>query len=249
MTRHVETVVDDLAQLINDDNAPLFGIYLHGSQARNEARPDSDIDILVLTAAGVGEEEQQEFKDHCLQAVGDASERLDLKVVPAPVFIENPWVDLTKARWLAGRQWHQEFSPRSLDEAAHESLTVLRVLIEDDAFAQPSVAEIRKPLGRLCSVLASLVGRTAPSSAGEAIEILRGCRDDATVQQVLGVMAEVDPSVSTSVDPGLASRVQLAVQAVLKLLRHQLTDAELGPRCAEAARGVLAARPWTTPPP
>lgn len=44
-----QSILDEIKQRLQQEHGPrLRGVILYGSEARNEARPDSDIDLLVL---------------------------------------------------------------------------------------------------------------------------------------------------------------------------------------------------------
>lgn len=232
----------DLLQPVAEQYASIrLGLFLHGSHSRGEAGPRSDIDVIGLYATD-REEDGLSAGQTCFEALAAKPwpGPLDLKIIPAGVFAANPWVDLRTARWLAGEPWHETLSPRTHDQAGRESLGVLAVHFEDGEFAQQDDAhELGKRVGRLCSVLASLVAGVVPRSAGEAVDVLRPdtrlgaeLRDLRTALTALGTNSRVPDD--------LSRRVQRAADDVAAVLRVHVEHGLLGPRCTAAGSKAIA---------
>ena len=219
-----------------------LGLYLHGSHSRDQAGPRSDIDVLGLCSAG-DDTAWQAAQRACLDALSSRPwhDRLDLKVVDADEFAGNPWVDLRRARRLTGFAWHETLPERTRDQAGRESLGVLAVLFEDDDFAQRTPHQLRKPVGRLCSVLAALVTGTVPQSSAEAVRLLgTDSRLKKELRDLRDALAQLpDDSIVTE---ELSSRVQQAAAAVAEVLRVHVEYGLLGPSCTAAGARALAMR-------
>jgi predicted nucleotidyltransferase len=220
--------------------ASRLGLYLHGSHARGEAGPLSDVDVLGL-CTGDDDTTWMAAQQDCLDALSSQHwhDRLDLKVIDVDEFADNPWVDLRRSRWLAGFAWHETLPPRTRDQAGRESLGVLGVLFEDGCFRQRDARELWKPVGRLCSVLAGLVSGTVPQSASEALRLLG--TDGRLARELRDLRDELarlpDDSIITET---LSSRIQQAARDVAEVLRVQVERGALGPICTAAGTQALA---------
>jgi hypothetical protein len=217
-----------------------LGLYLHGSHARDEAGPLSDVDVLGL-CTGDDDTTWMAAQRACLEALSSQPwhDKLDLKVVDADEFADNPWVDLRRSRWLTGFAWHATVAERTRDQAGRESLGVLGVLFEDGCFEQRDTRELRKPVGRLCSVLAGLVTGTVPQSASEALRLLG--TDGRLARELRDLRAELArlPDDSIITEP-LSSRIRQAATDVAEVLRVQVERGVLGPICTAAGTQALA---------
>ncbi len=217
-----------------------LGLYLHGSHARDEAGPRSDIDVLGLCSAD-DDATQLTAQQVCLDALAAQPwhDRLDLKVINADRFEADPWVDLRRSRPLAGFAWHETLPPRTRDQAGRESLGVLAVYFEDGDFERGESAELRKPVGRLCSVLAGLVAGAVPQSATEALRLLGD--DTRLARELRELRTELAQLPDDSTVPeALSSRVQRAAADVAEVLRVHVTRGLLGPSCTAAGERALA---------
>ncbi|MBO0810463.1 MAG: nucleotidyltransferase domain-containing protein [Microlunatus sp.] len=237
----VRDLTDRLDGVVAQFDASQLGLYLHGSHARGEAGPRSDIDVLGLCSTD--EHTRQSAQRACrdaLEIAGLGGDRLDLKIIDSELFAADPWVDLRRAQWLAGFPWHEELPVRTRDQAGRESLLVLAVLFEDDAFAQREPAQLRKPVGRLLSVLAGLVCATVPQSAGEARRLLGS---DSRLTRELGELLDDLSQLpdDAPVTPELSGRVQQAAVDVAAVLRVHVERGILGPICTAAAEHALSA--------
>lgn len=217
-----------------------LGLFLHGSHARGEAGPHSDIDVLGLCSA---EEDDIRLvaQQACLGALSSQPwhDRLDLKAIDADRFAADPWVDLRRSRRLAGFAWHETLPPRTPDQAGRESLGVLAVLFEYNYFARRDPAELQKPVGRLCSVLAALVGGAVPQSASEAVQLLG--QDSRLARELGDLRAELARLPDGSIVPeALSTRIQEAAAAVAEVLRVHVERGVLGPICTAAGEQALA---------
>ena len=237
----VSDLTERLAGVAAQFEASRLGLYLHGSHARGEAGRSSDIDVLGLSSTDEGT--RLSAQEACREALGIAGlggDRLDLKIIDSERFAADPWVDLRRARWLAGFAWHEELPARTQDQAARESLLVLAVLFEDDVFAQREPGRLRKPVGRLLSVLAGLVCATVPQSAAEARRLLGS---DGQLTRELGELLDELGRLPDDVPIAheLSERVQQAAVDVAGVLRIHVERGELGPICTEAGEQALAA--------
>lgn len=244
------TISEDLRELLQpvaEQYASIqLGLFLHGSHARGEAGPRSDVDVIGLYATD-RDEDRTAAEHTCFEALEARPwpGPLDLKIIPAEQFAANPWVDLRTARWLAGEPWQQTLSPRTPDQAGRESLGVLAVHFEDDEFAQQDDAhELGKRVGRLCSVLASLIAGIVPQSAGEAVGALRpDTRLGAELRELRAALTELPAN--SRVPDDLSHRVRRAADDVAAVLRVHVERGLLGPSCTAAgARALAVHRPF-----
>ncbi|GAB3738227.1 nucleotidyltransferase domain-containing protein [Microlunatus parietis] len=242
-------IADDLRhdlQPIAEQYASIrLGLFLHGSHSRGAAGPRSDVDVIGLYATDRDEDrvatEQASFE---ALAARPWPGPLDLKIIPAGEFAADPWVDLRTACWLAGEPWHQTLPPRTHDQAARESIAVFGSLFEYGDFADRDDAhDLAKRVGRLCSVLASLVTDVVPQSAEEALRVLRpDTRLAAELRDLRADLAALPKD--TQVPEDLSHRVQRAADDVAAVLRVHVERGLLGPICtAAAARALTAHRP------
>ncbi|WP_246186774.1 nucleotidyltransferase domain-containing protein [Microlunatus speluncae] len=241
MAQLISELGDDLESVARRFGDCRLGIYLHGSHARGEAGPRSDIDVIGLCAVE-REGTWQAAEQACQDALATRlwSDQLDLKVVDAAEFSINPWVDLRRAHHLAGYAWHEQLLPRTVDQAGRESLLVLGVLFEDDAFAdRADPAGLRKSVGRLCSVLAGLTAGAIPQSAAEAVALLG---EAGRLPRALGAMrSELAQLPNPSVVPEeLSDRVQRVAADVAAVLRAHVEHGVLGPVSTAAGEQALA---------
>lgn len=236
-----------MADLIASHPDLKLGGYLHGSQHHGSAGPDSDIDLLVVADWAVPRDRTRQLQDSTIAALStNIAALLDLKILPAAVLVEDPWVDLHRAGFLGGHPWHEEFPPRTHDQASRESLLVLQGIYADGLDQGPA-GELRKPIGRLSSVVAALLDPEVPQSRREAYDILQRHPESALARELLKIIDEL-----TSMDADqklhdqLHREINSAAGATAELLRDQLNAGALGPICAEAARDALAAYadPW-----
>jgi predicted nucleotidyltransferase len=77
----------EAAQLLRA-NLPVSRVILFGSKARGDARPDSDIDLLVLTSCPV----TQELSDRISDCVAEVNLERDVSLNPLVVH-EREWSD------------------------------------------------------------------------------------------------------------------------------------------------------------
>lgn len=219
-----------------------LGGYLHGSHHHGSAGPNSDIDVLVVADWTVPRDRTRQLQDSTVAALDDDVARLlDLKVLPAAVLVEDPWVDLHRAGFLGGHAWHEEFPPRTQDQAARESLLVLQGIFAD-GLDQGLAEGLRKPVGRLSSVVSALLDPEVPQSRREAYIILQRHPESPLAKALLKITDELS-SMATSqpIHDQLHGDIERAVAATAQLLQERLNADALGPRCAEAARDALSA--------
>lgn len=235
----ITELIRPLAEIAQRFESIRLGLYLHGSQARDEAGPRSDVDVLGLCVADDATARLAERA--CREALAGQPwhDRPDLKVVDADEFAADPWVDLRRSRPLAGFAWHQTLPPRTPDQAGRESLGVLAVYFEDGDFELRDPVELRKPVGRLCSVLAALVGGAVPHSANEALRMLpTEGRLSRELRDLRGELERVPEGSRVSDD--LSSRVRRAADDVAAVLRVHVERGVLGPICTAAGEDALA---------
>jgi len=84
-----QSAVDSVKQFLARSRAlglPVVGGVLYGSQARGEARADSDIDLLVLVEDGLDEEAFEKVQLRLLHLLWDMDTRIEPRAIPAAAF-------------------------------------------------------------------------------------------------------------------------------------------------------------------
>jgi predicted nucleotidyltransferase len=98
--RVVERLASRLDELLGDD---LRALWLYGSRARRTARPESDVDLLVIANGG---------RDRYGRTVGDLSEEIALAEGESPF---NYSVHVHDPEWLQGRRAIESFFIQEVD--------------------------------------------------------------------------------------------------------------------------------------
>lgn len=237
-------VLGVVADLIASRPDLKLGAYLHGSQLHGTVRPDSDIDVLVVADWTTPRSETKELQEttlaaHTTEPIGAV---LDLKILPAATIADDPWVDVHRARFLGGHPWHEELPPRSHDQAARESLLVLQGIYARNDLDQLQPRHLRKPVGRLASVVAAILDSDVPQSRTEARHILLRHTDSGLTQTLVKIIDELgDLDPDESISDRLHAEIADASAATAELLQLQLDADGFGPRCTQAAQDALDA--------
>lgn len=236
MSDHPGDVEDLLAELLRiADSWPQaqFGVYLHGSCARGEARTDSDVDVIAIAHPATPAEVIQAFLAAGRSCQARAADRLDLKAVTATRFAADPWVKLDRARLAGGRDWRAELPRPTFDELAREALGVFCVMAADDDLGHANAAGIGKILAWMAAVVAGQTTGITPASGTEARNLLKangdplGASIEALLRDLEALPAETDLII-------YRDRAHALQDLVASFLLDQLHTGKLGPRCAEA---------------
>jgi streptomycin 3"-adenylyltransferase len=173
--RRVEAVIENLHRhLERADPGGLVGVYLFGSCAIGGLRPDSDLDVLVLTQHSLSRPERQELTDLLLQFSGrraTVAPGRPLEVTTLVVDDLVPWRYPPTSDFLYGEWLRDQFSAGELPQrqtnpdlavvvtTARQHAEVLSGPPLTDVLPLVPVADLRRSLhDSLDSLLSNLVG-------------------------------------------------------------------------------------------
>jgi 8-oxo-dGTP diphosphatase len=233
----VEDLLAELLRVADSWPQAQFGVYLHGSRARGEARADSDVDVIALAHPSTPAEVIQEFLTAGRSCQARLAERLDLKAFTTTRFAADPWVKLHRARFAGGRDWRPELPRPTFDELAREALGVFRVVAEDDDLSRTDAAGIRKILAWMATVVAGHTTGIAPASGTEARNLLRENRDPLGLD-IEALLHDLEATPAVTDLTHYRDRAHALQDRVVGFLLDQLHTGKLGRRCAEMASGL-----------
>lgn len=145
----MESVVQEFRALLrNLDPGRLLGAYLTGSSAIGGLRPDSDLDVLLLTRRSLSRHERRDLVDHLLRYSGRrATVRPGRPIEVTSLVLDDivPWrypatCDFLYGEWLRSDYANGHLPQRKVDS----NLPVLITTAREDAIvlAGPSFAEL-----------------------------------------------------------------------------------------------------------
>jgi uncharacterized protein len=85
----VRGIVAGFLKRAREAGIPVLGAILYGSHARGDARPDSDIDVLVLVEDGIDSQRLEEVRRQLLHLLWDSDTRIEPRAVRASTFAED----------------------------------------------------------------------------------------------------------------------------------------------------------------
>ncbi|WP_152365466.1 hypothetical protein [Microlunatus speluncae] len=166
-------------------------------------------------------------------------DQVDLKVIDADRFAADPRsAEVTPAQRI---RVGYDAATTHPGPGRRESLLVLATYFDHGYFDGRDPAELRKPVGRLCSVLTALITGAVPQSATEALRLLGD--DSRLTGELRDLRTALDqlPDGST-VTEALSRRVQQAASDVADVLDIHVARGLLGPSCSAAGQQALAQR-------
>lgn len=127
------SVVEDLHEFVRERNpGGVAAVYLTGSSVVGGLRPESDLDLLVLTRASLSRQERQDLVDYLLQVSGSRATRTPGRPIELTSLVLADVVPLwypATCDFLYGEWLRHEYGAGNLPERATDSN--LPVLISD----------------------------------------------------------------------------------------------------------------------
>lgn len=133
----VDPVIQRLAEYLKEANSgDLLGVYLFGSSAMGGLRPDSDIDVLVLTRRSLSVRERRELVDFLLQFSGrraTVTPGRPLELTSLVLEDVVPWTYPPVCDFLYGEWLRDQYLERVPVGHANPDLAVLLTTVQQHA--------------------------------------------------------------------------------------------------------------------
>lgn len=134
----VDPVIEDLVdRLTRTDPGGVLGVSLFGSSAMGGLRPDSDLDVLVVTERSLSRDERADLVDHLLRVSGPratVAPGRPLEVTALVLEDVVPWVYPPVCDFLYGDWLRDELATGALPERHHDpDLAVLITSVRQHA--------------------------------------------------------------------------------------------------------------------
>jgi predicted nucleotidyltransferase len=147
----IEVLVEAVREVLGKD---LVGAYLHGSAVLGGFRPDSDIDVVVVSTRRTTAGEKRRLIDHLLSISGGSSRLgrpVELHVVVHPEI--RPWRYPPRFNFHYSELWRERFEDGDLEPWADTTdrdlaSALTMVLLGDARLAGPPPAQVFDPVPR-----------------------------------------------------------------------------------------------------
>ena len=149
----IESVVEGIREVLDGD---LVGAYLHGSAVLGGFRPDSDIDVMVVSSRGTTVDEKRRLIDLFLSISGRRASIRPGRAIELDVVVESeirPWLypptfDFHYSELWRDRFEHGELAPWESTTNPDLASAVTMVLLGDEPLAGPPPAQVFDPVPR-----------------------------------------------------------------------------------------------------
>jgi len=226
----VQAVIDRLTGLLDrHDPGRVLGFYLYGSAAVSGLRPDSDIDLLMVTARSLGVDEREGLVGFLFQFSGRRATMTPGRPLELTSVVRDdvvPWSYPPRCDFLYGEWLRAEFADGRLPQPhVAPDLAVLLTTVQQHALVLrgPDPADLLRPVppsdlrrslhDSLPALLDDLVGdeRNVLLTLARMLVTLKTgeiVAKDEAVRRVLPVVRESDRSVLTLAEGGYLSQCQ-----------------------------------------